>query len=427
MHYGIITFGSRGDIQPYIALALGLKNRGHWAGILGNENFSELVTAHEIDFYSLPGNIEAMLQTPQMTGILKSANTIAYFKELRKLTRQMQGGIIEKMITHCKAFDVLIATPLTIMWVFSVAESLKKPWAIIQLSVPTVPTAEFPFPGLDLFNNRIYNRFTYRLIRWFFWNENKKDINTHRAYLNLPPLKKSLIQIIDEQEILHLYAFSRFLISRPADWPGQADITGFLTAKAPTASKEKDADKIAEIGSWLQQGKPPVYIGFGSIPVPDPQTFSNVLTSLLDNTDERYIFCEGWTHNIRLPQNNRLLKIKSASHAWLFPQCRLAVVHGGIGTIGAALLAKLPVVVVSVFGDQPMWGKFIEEKGMGIHVPFKKLTGQKILNAIKKADTEEIRTAARYTGTLMEKEDGVQQAISKLEAYFTPKGNGMKQ
>ncbi|MCH5688903.1 hypothetical protein LWM68_34410 [Niabella sp. W65] len=177
----------------------------------------------------------------------------------------------------------------------------------------------------------------------------------------------------------------------------------------------------------MQQGKPPVYIGFGSIPVPDPQTFSNVLTSLLDNTDERYIFCEGWTHNIRLPQNNRLLKIKSASHAWLFPQCRLAVVHGGIGTIGAALLAKLPVVVVSVFGDQPMWGKFIEEKGMGIHVPFKKLTGQKILNAIKKADTEEIRTAARYTGTLMEKEDGVQQAISKLEAYFTSKGNGMKQ
>ncbi|MCH5688904.1 glycosyltransferase [Niabella sp. W65] len=239
MHYGIITFGSRGDIQPYIALALGLKNRGHWVGILGNENFSELVTAHEIDFYSLPGNIEAMLQTPQMTGILKSANTIAYFKELRKLTRQMQGGIIEKMITHCKAFDVLIATPLTIMWVFSVAESLKKPWAIIQLSVPTVPTAEFPFPGLDLFNNRIYNRFTYRLIRWFFWNENKKDINTHRAYLNLPPLKKSLIQIIDEQEILHLYAFSRFLISRPADWPRQADITGFLTAKAPTASKER--------------------------------------------------------------------------------------------------------------------------------------------------------------------------------------------
>lgn len=421
MHYGIITFGSRGDVQPYIALALGLKNKGHLAGISGNENFSELVTAHGIDFYPLPGNIEAMLQTPQMRGILKSANTMAYLKELRKLTRQMQEGIIEKMMRHCKAFDVLIATPLTIMWVFSVAERLKKPWAIIQLTIPTVPTAEFPFPGLDFFNNSMYNRFTYQLIRWFFWNENKKDINTHRAYLDLPPLKKSLIKIIDEQEIPHLYAFSRFLIGRPADWPQQVDITGFLTAKVTTASKGKNADKTAEIGDWLQQGKPPVYIGFGSIPVPDPPTFFNVLTCLLNNTDERYIFCEGWSHHVTLPENNRLLKIKSASHAWLFPQCKLAVVHGGIGTIAAALLAKLPVVVVSVFGDQPIWGKFIEKRGLGIHVPFKKLTGQKVLNAIKKADTEEVRTAARYTGTLMEKEDGVQQAISKLEAYFVSK------
>ncbi|MBZ4188764.1 glycosyltransferase [Niabella beijingensis] len=417
MHYGIITFGSRGDVQPYIALAQELTGRGNTVGIAGNENFSDFVRSYGIPFYALPGNTQKMLQSSEMTGILRSGNVIAYLRELRKLMQPEQERILEKMVDYCAAFDVLIATPLTMVWVFSVAEKLKKPWAVVQLTIPSVPTAAFPYMALHFFDTPVYNRFTYRLMRWLFWKENKKEVQAQRAILKLQPLEKSLLKKMDEQQILQLHAFSRFLIQRPSDWPAEAAITGFL--KLPE-TKEGSAgiDPAAMISDWLGQGAPPVYIGFGSIPVPDPELFYTILEYLLRNTEERYIFCQGWSQPVALPEDDRLLIIKAAAHSWLFPQCKLAVIHGGIGTIGAALRARLPVVVVSIFGDQPVWGRFIEKKGWGTHIRFRKLTAQKLLSAIRTADQATVRTSVQHMGSMMEQENGTAEAASRLETYF---------
>ncbi|WP_018627218.1 glycosyltransferase [Niabella aurantiaca] len=419
MHYGIITFGSRGDVQPYIALALELLEQGNSVSIVGNENFSDFVPKYGIPFYPLPGDTQKMLQSPEIAGILKSGNVITYLRELGKLIRKGQGAVLQKMVGYCETFDVLVAAPLTVAWVFSVAERLRKPWAIVQLTVPSVPTAVFPYLGLDFFNSPVYNRFTYRLMRWFFWTEHKKDIQEQRALLKLPPLKKSLPKKIDEQRVLQLHAFSRFLLERPSDWPEEAAITGFLDmagVKTPLAGQDRGTDDT--ISNWLAQGAPPVYIGFGSFPVPDPTIFYGILEHLLNYTEERYIFCQGWSQPAGLPKSQRVFEVKAVDHSWLFPQCKLAVVHGGIGTVGAVLRAKIPVVIVSVLGDQPIWGRFLKRKGWGAHLPFKKLTAPKLLNAIQEADQDAIRASVLRTGSMMERENGAAEAVSKLEAYF---------
>ncbi|ANH79659.1 hypothetical protein A8C56_00525 [Niabella ginsenosidivorans] len=419
MHYGIITFGSRGDVQPYIALASGLMEQGNTVAIVGNENFSDFVAKYEIPFYPLPVDTQKILQSPEIAGILKSGNVIVYLRELGKLIRKDQAAVLEKMVSYCATFDVLIATPLTVVWVFSVAERLKKSWAIIQLTVPSVPTAVFPYLGLDFFNAPVYNRFTYRLMRWLFWKEHKKDVQEQRALLKLPPLKKSLLKIIDDQQVLQLHAFSRFLLQRPYDWPQEVSVTGFLDqnrGKTPVAGQ--DASTEEPISNWLKQDAPPVYIGFGSFPVPDPAIFYRILEYLLNHTGERYIFCQGWSQPIELPKSERVFEVKAVDHSWLFPQCKLAVVHGGIGTIGAALRAKIPIVVVSVLGDQPIWGRFIKRKGWGAHLSFKKLSPQKLLAAIRTADQDAIRASVLQVGGMMEQENGVAEAVSRLEAYF---------
>ncbi|MCF3111124.1 glycosyltransferase [Niabella sp. CC-SYL272] len=413
MHYGIITFGSRGDVQPYIALALELKEQGNSVSIVGNENFSDFVPQYGIPFYPLPVDSQKILQSPEIAGILKSGNVITYLRELGKIIRKGQRAVLENMVHYCENFEVLIATPLTVAWVFSVAERLKKPWAIVQLTVPSVPTAVFPYLGLDFFNAPIYNRFTYRLMRWLFWKEHKKDVQEQRALLKLPPLEEPLPKKIDEQQVLQLHAFSRFLLERPADWPQEADITGFLDLKAG-----KEAGTTDAITRWLERGTPPIYIGFGSFPVPDPAIFYGILEHLLNQTDERYIFCQGWSEATALPKSERLFEVKAVDHAWLFPQCKLVVVHGGIGTVGAGLRAKIPVVVVSVLGDQPIWGRFVKRKGWGAHLPFKKLTAQKLLDAIRAADQDAIRASVLKVGRLMEAENGAAEAASRLEAYF---------
>lgn len=414
MHYGIITFGSRGDVQPYIALALELMQQGNSVSIVGNENFADFVATYGIPFYPLPVDSQKILRSPEIAGILQSGNVITYLRELGKIIRKGQGAVLENMVRYCESFEVLIATPLTVAWVFSVAERLKMPWAIVQLTVPSVPTAVFPYLGLDFFNAPVYNRFTYRLMRWLFWKEHKKDIQEQRALLKLPPLEEPLPRKIDKQQVLQLHAFSRFLLERPADWPQEADITGFLDLK--TAGKEPGtADAIS---NWLKQGTPPIYIGFGSFPVPDPTIFYGILEHLLNQTDERYIFCQGWSEATVLPKSERLFEVKAVDHAWLFPQCKLAVVHGGIGTVGAGLRAKIPVVVVSVLGDQPIWGRFVKRKGWGTHLPFKKLTAQKLLDAIRAAGRDVIRASVLQVGNSMEQEHGTVEAVSRLEDYF---------
>lgn len=412
MHYGIITFGSRGDVQPYIALSLALMKKENTVGIVGNENFSDFVANHGIPFYPLPVDSQKILQSPEIAGIIKSGNVISYLRELGKIIRKGQGAVLEKMVHYCAAFDVLVATPLTVVWVFSVAERLKKPWAIVQLTVPSVPTAAFPYLGLDFFNAPFYNRFTYRLMRWFFWREHQKDIQEQRALLKLPLLEKPMPVKIDELQVPQLHAFSRFLLQRPSDWPPGADITGFLDLQAAGHDPENG------ISDWLMQGTPPVYIGFGSFPVPDPTIFYGILEHLLNHTEERYIFCQGWSQPTELPQSSRIFEEKSVDHSWLFPQCKLAVVHGGIGTVGAGLRAKIPVVVVSVLGDQPIWGRFVKRKGWGAHLPFKKLTAQKLLDAIRAADQAAIRSSVRQVGRMMEQENGAAEAVSRLEEYF---------
>ncbi|WP_300604315.1 glycosyltransferase [Niabella sp.] len=414
MHYGIITFGSRGDVQPYIALALELIEQGNSVSIVGNENFSDFVATYGIPFYPLPVDSQKILQSPEIAGILKSGNVITYLRELGKIIRKGQDAVLQNMVHYCEPFDVLVATPLTVVWVFSVAERLRKPWAIVQLTVPSVPTAVFPYLGLDFFNAPSYNRFTYRLMRWLFWKEHKKDIQEQRALLKLPPLEKPMPKKIDEQQVLQLHAFSRFLLQRPSDWPQEADITGFLDLKAAG----QDSGTEQAVSNWLKQGTPPVYIGFGSFAVPDPTIFYGILEYLLSHTEGRYIFCQGWSEPAELPKSQRVFEVKAIDHSWLFPQCKLAVVHGGIGTVGAGLRSKIPVVVVSVLGDQPIWGRFVKRKGWGAHLPFKQLTAEKLLNAIRAADQDTIRTSVQEVGSMMEQENGAAETASKLEAYF---------
>jgi sterol 3beta-glucosyltransferase len=302
--------------------------------------------------------------------------------------------------------------------VYSIAEKLQKKWAIVQLSIPTIPTKKFPFVGFAFFNAPWYNLLTYRLIRNIYWRLNKKDINDHRKTLGLQGLRESIIKKIAEQNILNLYALSPSLISRPEDWKENADITGFLTIPPAKRKLNPTEQPAVELIKWLQDGEPPVYIGFGSIPIPDTRKFAAILAEMISTTTHRFIFCEGWSELKDIPQHPRLFTLRSVNHQWLFPQCKTAIIHGGIGTVAAVLSAKIPVIIVSIFGDQPMWGKIITDRKLGIHIPFKQLTRLKTLDAIKKSQTPKIKGNALETGEAINREDGLKSMIHALENYF---------
>jgi sterol 3beta-glucosyltransferase len=227
-----------------------------------------------------------------------------------------------------------------------------------------------------------------------------------------------MMKNIADQKILNLYTFSSALVSRPSDWTDQVDITGFLTISSSNRKLIRMEEAPAGLNAWIKAGEPPVYIGFGSVPIPDPKLLSRIIAELIVGTNHRFIFCQGSSELPILPRHEQLFMVKYVNHEWLFSQCKAVVIHGGIGTIAATLKAKIPPVIVSIFADQSLWGKLIGKRKLGVHIPFKKLTTQKLAEAIEKTQDHKMKKNARNTGEMINGQDGVEVAINKLENYF---------
>jgi UDP:flavonoid glycosyltransferase YjiC (YdhE family) len=232
----------------------------------------------------------------------------------------------------------------------------------------------------------------------------------------LSALGQSIFNKVDSDRILTCYAVSPVLLKRPSDWETHIKVTGFLIL--PNRSNDGSKDVPGEWIKWLDRGEKPVYIGFGSMPIPDPARFTGILRELLRRTSHRFIFCNGWPDLEGLPVDSRLLVVSSIPHEWLFPQCQAAIIHGGVGTLAAALRAGIPTIIVSIFGDQHWWGKLIQKRKLGCHIPFKRLSTKKLVAAIQNVFAPEIARNLADLSSKLNGEDGLQNAIDNLEEYF---------
>jgi sterol 3beta-glucosyltransferase len=426
MQYGIVAIGSRGDVQPYVALALGLMDRGHETTILAHENFKDFVEGYGIHFVAVKGHVEDMLRSPEGMAVVRDGSLSAFTRYLQKVNKITSDSLIHDTMGAFEKADVIVASLLAMPWVDAIAEKLGKGWAIVQLNLPTIRTKAFPLVFLDFFNFPGYNRFSYRLFEWVYWRVNKKNINQFRGSLGLPGLKISILKKIADEKILNLHCFSTSLLARPNDWAPQNQITGFLfipNDKRNNILNDESVNNIednipADMVHWLNAGDKPIYIGFGSIPVPEPKLLESILTELLRTTNHRFTFCQGWSSPLGLPNHPNLFQIKSVDHQWLFPHCKAAVIHGGVGTTAAALRAKIPVIIVSIIADQPWWGKIIERKKLGVHIPFKTLTFQKLSSAIENTHDPEMQQNVIEMGEKINREHGLKKTIDSLEKEF---------
>jgi sterol 3beta-glucosyltransferase len=403
MHYGIIAIGSRGDVQPFVALALGLLDRGHRVTLMAHENFKAFVEGYQIDFHPLPGSVEEMLYSPKGRKVLRSGNMLVFMHFVNKEVSKNQDRVNEALFSGAQKAEVFVTSVLGMIWIDAIAGASGKPYATVQLSFPTTPTTEFPCVLLDFFDFPVYNRFTYRVFDFLYTKDNIKKLNRFRQSLGLPKAKGPLLKNTGDAKTPHLYALSPSFLPRPADWEDRARITGFIHLPAKRREQNPlDGGIPAELQCFLEAGEKPIYIGFGSIPVPDPARFTRVLHELLAETDYRFIFCQGWSKIDGLAEHPRLLVLTTANHDWLFPRCRAVITHGGIGTVAAALRANAPMIVASIFADQPWWGKRVERGGLGVHLPFKQWSKEKLLAAIRQTETADIRHRVTNTEAIAE-------------------------
>ncbi len=418
MNIGIFTYGTRGDVQPYIALALGLTDRGHRVMIAAPENFKELVESFGINFHSLHGNAEEAMNSLEGQSVLKSENTIKLMKHFFKVLHDARVPLRKSYLEGIEKVDFIIANTATLPITSAIAEKQHKKIAFTYFMPPVVPTAEFPLGDFDFMDFPWYNKLTYKLAHLAFWKFVKAETNEFRQELGLPVLKENLISHIDKQKPLDLYCISPSLIPQPKDWDNNHKITGFLTVPEEKGAGYLGDETATKLNDWLQQGDKPIYMGFGSNGVGNTEKFVNIINTILNKTDDRILFCTGWSLFENLPAHERLFVTKYVNHQAILPKCKAGVFHGGAGTLAAMLRNNLPVVIISFYTDQPTWGKIVERMNLGAHIPVKKLTAEKLILALEKVQTSEVINSVAAIGEQIRNENGLENAVREIEGYF---------
>lgn len=215
MNIGIFTYGTRGDVQPYVALALGLLDRGHQVTLAAPENFGDLVESFGIRFHPIYGDVEEMMNSPEARSILRAGNTIKLMKFFFKALHQIRVPLRKSFFEGISKVDFIIANTATLTIVSAIAEKQHKTVALSYFMPPVIPTGEFPLSDFDFFNFPLYNKLTYKIAHRFYWKFVKEETNEYRKELGLPVLTQNLIKYISRQKPLDLYCISPSLIPQP--------------------------------------------------------------------------------------------------------------------------------------------------------------------------------------------------------------------
>lgn len=402
MHIRLLAFGTRGDVQPYTALALGLKRAGYDVSIATTSDFKAFVESYDIPVFISNVNVREFL-------------TQSAKDDENKPSRM---DVVRQFLSEAPAFiegaDMIIYSPASSMAAPHMAEKLGIPSMLGMLQPYLHPTAAFPVIGLPrLPLGGWYNRFTYSVFRALLWLPMKKVINEWRENtLGLPPLKSNpMTQLVNDQ-IPTLYGWSPSVVSKPHDWGDHLHLTGYWFLE-PTS----DYEPPQELVDFIAAGLPPVYVGFGSMSNKNAERDAEIVLSALCQAGVRGVIASGW-HGLKTENtSDDILVIDGAPHDWLFPQMAAVVHHGGAGTTAAGLKSGVPSIIVPTRGDQPFWACHVEELGVGLFpCSRRKLNINDLAAAIKQAvDDAGMQAKAKALGATIRRENGVENAVKVIE------------
>ena len=411
MRIVIIAPGTRGDVQPYIALGKGLQNAGHYIRLVSHSNFESLVTSYGLEFWSFGNDVKDAVENSEMRELTEKGNFFLLMAKMAKEARREALRFAEGGLTAAHGMEMVLSGIGGLFMGTAIAEKLGIP--LVQAYVfPFTPTREFSSvltPKLPT----VLNRFSHQLARQLMWQGFRSaDTIARKKVLNIPaaPLLGPY-HSKPTRTMPVLYGFSPSVIPAPSDWHGKTHITGYWFIDEPG-----DWQPPAELLGFLQSGSVPLYIGFGSMSNRNPEQTADVVIQALALTNQRAILLSGWGG---LQQNNvpeSIFMLDSIPHSWLFPRVSAVVHHGGASTTAAGLRAGVPSIIIPFFGDQPFWGQRVAELGVGSKpIPRKELTVETLANAIREVlINEDMRRRASKLGEQIQAENGIAAAVNIL-------------
>ena len=362
-----LTIGSRGDVQPYIALCKRLLEEGHRPKIATHAEFKGWVTKHGIEFAIVDGDPAELMRICVENGMFT-------YSFLREASVKFRGWIDELLTSAwkaCQDTDILIESPSAMAGIH-IAEALGIPY-FRAFAMPWTRTRAYPhaFAVPEHKMGGAYNYVTYVMFDNIFWKATASQINRWRK--KELGLRSTTLDKLQANKVPFLYNFSPFVVVPPLDFSDWIRVTGYWFLDEASDWSPSDA-LTSFIARARADEKKLVYIGFGSIVVADPAALTKTVVESVLKADVRCILSKGWSDRLgnrdatvaEVPLPQEILQIMSAPHDWLFKQIDAAVHHGGAGTTGASLRAGLPTIIKPFFGDQFFFGSRVEDLGVGI-------------------------------------------------------------
>ncbi|OJJ08353.1 hypothetical protein ASPVEDRAFT_393860 [Aspergillus versicolor CBS 583.65] len=417
----IQVVGSRGDVQPFIALGNELQLHGHRVRLATHGVFESFVRDSGLEFYPIGGDPSEL-----MAYMVKNPGLIPQMQSLQGGDIQRKRAMVAEMLQGCWnscisddpvtrtpfVADAIIANPPSFAHVHC-AQALSIPLHLM-FTMPWTSTRAFPHPLANLKYSttepKMANHLSYGIVEWMTWQGLGDIINRWRDSLDLEPIPTTEGPGLTETlKVPFTYCWSPSLAPKPSDWKSNIDVCGFFFRSPPSYTPP------AELDSFLRNGSTPVYIGFGSIVIDDPAAMTTIIVNAVKSLGIRAIVSRGWSNLGEPSSNDQIFYLGDCPHEWLFQHVAAVVHHGGAGTTACGLRFGKSTTIIPFFGDQLFWGEMVASRGLGPKpIPYKSLTTHKLADAIRFCLQPTAQSAARDVAKRMSHENGVSAAVASF-------------
>ncbi|VEU22678.1 DEKNAAC103744 [Brettanomyces naardenensis] len=431
--FTLLTIGSRGDVQPYIALGKALMKEGHKVKIVTHAEFGPWIKSHGLEFDVIAGD------PSELMALMVSHPTISYsfVRDARSKFSSWIDELLESSWKACQGTDVLIESPSSFAGIH-IAEALQIPY-FRAFTMPWSRTRAYPNAFLvpDQKLGGSYNYMTHVAVENGYWRGVSNQVNRWRE--QTLHISRTSLAAMRQSSIPFLYNISPVVFPPSVDFPEWVKVTGYWFLNEGGEEYKPDSKLVEFIRKAREDGKKLVYVGFGSIVVDKPKELSRAVANAVLEADVRLVLNKGWSERGSTeeatdevtaeeeveggnPEHDdantpefppEVFSSGSVPHDWLFPLVDAAVHHGGSGTTGASLKFGLPTVIKPFFGDQKFYASRVEDLGCG--VVLKELNCHSLAVALKEVTTNKrIQEKAKLIGKKIRAENGVQNAINAI-------------
>jgi UDP:flavonoid glycosyltransferase YjiC (YdhE family) len=407
MRFAIAVHGTRGDVEPCAAVGLELLRRGHQVRIAVPPNLVGFVESAGLEHAAVYGvDSQKQLEADVFRDWWKMQNPATVLRRSREYVTEGWAEMSQTLAGLAEDADLILTGTTYQEVAANVAEARGVPLAALHYFPCRMNSQVLPvrLPGPVL-------RSGWSAVEWGHWRVLKGAEDAQRRELRLPQARVRAVRRIVEGGTLELQAYDElFFPGLSEEWRGTRQLIGSISLELPTSGDD-------ELTDWIAAGTPPIYFGFGSMPVESPTSAIEMITSVCAELGERALISTGVWDVDAVPCDDRVRLVGAVNHSKVFPACRAVVHHGGAGTVAASVRAGVPTVVLWVSADQPVWASQINRMKVGVAQRFSRTSARSLTKALRTALTPDYLERARVAATQMTTPaESVSTAADLLEA-----------